>query len=123
MRCGVAKQRRAAARGPALDARALPGFMSRTGRRARVAPSERLRTDATVAPRPLDARRRATAPRDRAASAVRALDVASTPSTRRDRARRDHAIEQPRPHGRRPLTATPAQAAAAAEPPARRRDT
>ena len=117
MRCGVEKQRRAAARGPALDARALPRFVSHSRRRARIAPSERLRTDATVAPRPLDARRRAAAPRGRAASAARALDVASTPSTRRDRCV-EYAIEQPRPHGRRPLTATPAQAA---PPPSRPR--
>ena len=96
--------------------------LSRIHGDARIAPSERLRTDATVAPRPLDARRRAAAPRGRAASAARALDVASTPSTRRDRARRDHAIEQPRPHGRRPLTATPAQAAPPPSRPRRRRD-
>ena len=61
-------------------------------------------------------------PRPRAGRAAHARRRRVDAIDAKDRARRDHAIEQPRPHGRRPLTATPAQAAPPPSRPRRHRD-
>ena len=106
MRCRASLFSGGAGRSPALDARALPRFISRdTATAARVAPSCAAADRRALRPSPLDARGRA--PLSRAARAFPPITVA--PSTRRDRGASSRIA--PRPHGRRPLTGRAAQAA------------
>ena len=104
MRCGVEEQRRARA-APRWTPERCRG-LSRIHGDARFAPSERLRTDATVAPRPLDARVERRGPR----GGTRVVDAI-------DAGRRvEYAIERRRPAA--PAHRDPRAGRAAAEPPA-----